>query len=1271
MRRNYLKTGLFFFLLIQFIFTGCNNLIDNSSSETKSAESQYGYISIGTVTSAARGAGTLYPSGDDIKVSNLTNISLSGKWEGGASKTIVEECSTWSTFNSSTNFPKAIQTGSWVFTLQATYNSKIFTANCIETIESGTTKTLTFELELDESEPQYGGLSITVNITSGSATSVIATLKKSGSAGAGTTDTLIPSSGAVTYTKNLANTSQRIEAGLYDLSFAFKSEDSDASYSETLSTLPLQVRIVSGLTTTASIDWDLNTVYTIEYNVNGGSPAPGQVMQKMYSKATGALTLPIMEKEGFAFDGWYENSGFTGSRVTTIPATAREPKEYFARYIDTLYIKDGGAEYSTSSDGTRDTAPLDSIASAVSKLKEYEAAGANWKIEVEGTITGNQTLSEVSSTYATSITIQKKTGESDNGVLDANNSGTALTIENSVPVTITNITIQNASQTGLHIGTGTSVTIATGTKITGNIGPTFQAALTRAGGIFNEGSLLMTDGEIYNNGIGATNLYGAGVYNLGTFEMSGGKIYGNSGNTGAGVYVGGTNSKFYMNGSAVIGNKTATGYATSTEKSNYATKMGGGLYVDYTGTASIGYKSDDSIDDSFTGGIFYNYADQKGGAILAHGTINISGTIKNNGATDGGSVYVVKSSGILGRLNLNGKAYIPSSGTAGENDIYIEATNSAVVTIAGELTPPEACTDGIVARITSDSYDTDTQIITVATTPSPATSIANEYEKFDINSSTKELNNLGKPDDCELLVTVSGTDYYKLNLAYDALYNANGENIPVVLGPGTTAKKLGRTSNAGTILKAISANHYGQTSNKTSFDITVADGVSISLPEDSTGFFASLSRLNSIDLTNFSTAGVKNMKSMFNATDNIRSLDLSSFDTSQVENMALMFCGCTKLDTLNIRSFNTANVTTMKDMFQQCECLKKLDLSHFNTSNVQIFNCMFEDCDKLEFLDLRNFDTSSGTDFFHMFYLSSKLKMILANSNFDCSNETVTSNMFDGCTSLVGGAGTSFDSSNKDSNYARIDGGPASATPGYFTSPYYITLNGTSYDTLAASLDAIDLATGNVEIVLGPLVDADALGSNATTATNTLCYKISHNTTADSISLSIAPGVTITLKENSEQLFYQADAKIVSLDLRGFDTSGVKKFNNMFKNLTSLTHIDLSTFDTRNATTFESMFQACTALTELDLSSFVTSTNLTTVSYMFYNCNKLTTIYATDAFDTSHITSQYTAASMFALCSSLEGGNGTTFNSEIINNTYARIDGGPSSATPGYFTTKP
>jgi hypothetical protein len=68
-----------------------------------------------------------------------------------------------------------------------------------------------------------------------------------------------------------------------------------------------------------------------------------------------------------------------------------------------------------------------------------------------------------------------------------------------------------------------------------------------------------------------------------------------------------------------------------------------------------------------------------------------------------------------------------------------------------------------------------------------------------------------------------------------------------------------------------------------------------------------------------------------------------------------------------------------------------------------------------------------------MFYGCSGLKTIYAGSEWTTNAVTSGNGMFSGCTSLVGGAGTPYDANHVDYTYARIDGGPNSTTPGYFT----------------------------------------------------------------------------------------------------------------------------------------------------------------------------------------------------------------------------------------------
>ena len=129
---------------------------------------------------------------------------------------------------------------------------------------------------------------------------------------------------------------------------------------------------------------------------------------------------------------------------------------------------------------------------------------------------------------------------------------------------------------------------------------------------------------------------------------------------------------------------------------------------------------------------------------------------------------------------------------------------------------------------------------------------------------------------------------------------------------------------------------------------------------------------------------------------------------------------------------NTSEVTKMSWMFTNCKKLTSLDLSHFNTSKVTSMNSMFGACWGLTSLDFSSFNTSKVTNMYNMFYGCTNLRTIYVGSGWSTAAVTSSSDMFFNCTSLVGGQGTTYNSSNPtDMTYAHIDGG--TSNPGYFT----------------------------------------------------------------------------------------------------------------------------------------------------------------------------------------------------------------------------------------------
>ena len=143
-------------------------------------------------------------------------------------------------------------------------------------------------------------------------------------------------------------------------------------------------------------------------------------------------------------------------------------------------------------------------------------------------------------------------------------------------------------------------------------------------------------------------------------------------------------------------------------------------------------------------------------------------------------------------------------------------------------------------------------------------------------------------------------------------------------------------------------------------------------------------------------------------------------------------------------------------------------------------------------------------------------------------------------------------------------------------------------------------------------------------------------------------------------MFWNSQA--ITIDLSSFDTSNVIDMSSMFYN-SQATTIDLSSFNTSKVTDMKWMFLNSQATT-IDLSSFDTS-KVTNMRYMFQNSKDLKTIYVSNKFNTDTVID---STNMFTSCTSLVGGNGTTYDSTKIDKTYARIDGGTSS--PGYFTLK-
>ena len=108
-------------------------------------------------------------------------------------------------------------------------------------------------------------------------------------------------------------------------------------------------------------------------------------------------------------------------------------------------------------------------------------------------------------------------------------------------------------------------------------------------------------------------------------------------------------------------------------------------------------------------------------------------------------------------------------------------------------------------------------------------------------------------------------------------------------------------------------------------------------------------------------------------------------------------------------------------------------MNYLNTSEVTRMDAMFSRCYKLTSLDLSSFNTSNVTDLTEMFKSCSALRTIYVGDGWRLNDmaQAISRNVFNDCTSLVGGQGTAYDANHVGADYAHIDGGPSN--PGYFS----------------------------------------------------------------------------------------------------------------------------------------------------------------------------------------------------------------------------------------------
>lgn len=290
------------------------------------------------------------------------------------------------------------------------------------------------------------------------------------------------------------------------------------------------------------------------------------------------------------------------------------------------------------------------------------------------------------------------------------------------------------------------------------------------------------------------------------------------------------------------------------------------------------------------------------------------------------------------------------------------------------------------------------------------------------------------------------------------------------------------------------------------------------------------------------------------------------------------------------------------------ECIS-IDASGINTSLVTNMSRMFDGNEKMESVDLSGFNTGAVTDMSYMFNNCSALKSVDVRS-FATEPLTDTNHMFNNCASL------------KELNITFYIG--------VVTDMSYM-FNGCS------QLETLKLSSRGV-------------------ATN-LSHFLSGCT-----SLVNVPEINT---KNATDISYLFDGceSMENVQLFFFNTAAVNNMQALFRNCKSIRNLNINRFDFALVTNLSEMFSGCELLETLDMSGLAPA-NAQNMSRMFADCPELKTIFASEEWTTASVTS---SDDMFTGCVNLVGGNGTAFDSAVIDKTYALID---KEGQKGYLTDK-
>ena len=338
-------------------------------------------------------------------------------------------------------------------------------------------------------------------------------------------------------------------------------------------------------------------------------------------------------------------------------------------------------------------------------------------------------------------------------------------------------------------------------------------------------------------------------------------------------------------------------------------------------------------------------------------------------------------------------------------------------------------------------------------------------------------------------------------------------------------------------------------------------------------------KLTSLDLSNFDTSKVTNMNSMFNYCSGLTSLDLSHFDTSNVTSMDSMFYNCYGLTLLNVSNFDTSKVTTMSYMFSGCINLKSIIFGLYSdVSNVTIYSSIF------------NGLPSNGTLTYPCAYSDAWNNLLVTNSGktyFPSSwTKTCQSNEISVKLKFIENGLEITEGNVVVNNTTFTFNSKEQVWEGTYVAEqqvYSVLLNDVEVGSVNHKFNINYLFIGNNNGSYSGFTITETVSASSTYTSYRLFYNDDYyENYINYIQNMFIDGVETTI--SSAKTFSSVGEHTVQIIM---DTSNVTTMSEMFYYCSDLISIEFGdNFDTSNVTNMKSMFNRCNNLTSLNLSNF-------------------------------------------------------------------------------------